>query len=104
MRDKFSTQRGLLLRKPRFMYPFQSVENTGYIVSSNRESGEGRPDIILLDRKAGTAAVFELKRSETLEGMEAVAEDAISQLRDREYGNETVAKKAAVFCCLSTVA
>ena len=69
------------------------LSGAGYIVRSNRESGEGRPDIILLDRKAGTAAVFELKRSETLEGMEAVAEDAISQLRDREYGNETVAKK-----------
>ena len=66
------------------------LSGAGYIVRSNRESGEGRPDIILLDRKAGTAAVFELKRSETLEGMEAAAEDAISQLRDREYGNDLI--------------
>ena len=66
------------------------LSGAGYIVRSNRESGEGRPDIILLDRKAGTAAVFELKRSETLEGMEAAAEDAITQLRDREYGNDLI--------------
>lgn len=66
------------------------LSGAGYIVRSNRESGEGRPDIILLDRKAGTATVFELKRSETLEGMEAAAEDAISQLRDREYGNDLI--------------
>ena len=66
------------------------LSGAGYIVRSNRESGEGRPDIILLDRKAGTAAVFELKRSETFEGMKAAAEDAITQLRDREYGNDLI--------------
>ena len=62
----------------------------GYTVKSNRESGEGRPDIILLDKKAGTAAIFELKRAETLESMETSADDAIRQLRTREYGNDLV--------------
>ena len=66
------------------------LSGAGYVVRSNRESGDGRPDIILLDRKAGIAAVFELKRSDTLDGMEASANEAVSQLRRREYGNDLV--------------
>ena len=66
------------------------LSGAGYVVRSNRESGEGRPDIILLDRKAGAAAIFELKRAENLEGMKTSAEEAISQLKAREYGNDLV--------------
>ena len=66
------------------------LSGAGYIVRSNRESGEGRPDIILLDRKAGTAAVFELKRAESLDSMEASADEALCQLKDKEYGNDLV--------------
>ena len=66
------------------------LSGAGYTVRSNRESGEGRPDIILLDRKAGIAAVFELKRAESLESMEASADEALCQLKDKEYGNDLV--------------
>ena len=66
------------------------LSGAGYTVRSNRESGEGRPDIILLDRKAGTAAVFELKRAESLDSMEASADEALCQLKDKEYGNDLV--------------
>ena len=66
------------------------LSGAGYSVRSNRESGDGRPDIILLDRKAGTAAVFELKSAKTLDGMKDSAEKAIRQLKDREYGNDLV--------------
>ncbi len=66
------------------------LSDAGYVVRSNRESGEGRPDIILLDRKAGAAAIFKLKRAENLEGMKTSAEEAISQLKAREYGNDLV--------------
>ena len=98
--ESLSSEISSYLRQTISTYDFQEnfyhaflaglLSGAGYIVRSNRESGEGRPDIILLDRKAGTAAVFELKRSETLEGMAAAAEDAISQLRDREYGNDLI--------------
>ena len=60
----------------------------GYEVRTNRESGEGRPDIILLDREAGIAAVFELERADTLDGMEASANDAVRELREMEYGDD----------------
>ncbi len=66
------------------------LSGAGYIVKSNRESGEGRPDIILLDRKAGAAAVFELKRSGTIEGMRASAEEAVCQLEGKEYGSDLI--------------
>ena len=66
------------------------LSGAGYVVRSNRESGNGRPDIILLDKKGGRAAVFELKFSDTLDGMEAAANKAVSQLKDKEYGSDLV--------------
>ena len=60
----------------------------GYIVRSNRESGDGRPDIILLDRNTGYAAVFELKIADSPEDMGNAADRAIAQLKEREYGSD----------------
>ena len=64
------------------------LSGAGYTVRSNRESGDGRPDIILLDRKGGKAAVFELKKADSIDGMEKAADKAINQLRDRDYGDD----------------
>ena len=66
------------------------LSGTGYIVKSNRESGDGRPDLILLDNKKGQAAVFELKRASDLNSMERSADEAVNQLKLREYGNDLV--------------
>ena len=59
-------------------------------MKSNRESGDGRPDLILIDRKGGQAAVFEFKRSENIEGMRKAAEEAVMQLKAREYGSDLI--------------
>ena len=64
------------------------LSGAGYIVKSNRETGTGRADIMVLDKRNRRAAVFELKRSGTIEGMKASAEEAVCQLEGREYGSD----------------
>lgn len=66
------------------------LSGAGYVVKSNRESGEGRSDIILLDKKKGVAAVFELKRAKSIDDMKIAAEDAVKQIERRKYGSDLV--------------
>ena len=79
------------------------LSGAGYIVKSNRESGTGRADILLLDRKNRRAAVFEIKRSPGIKHMEEDAEAALLQIRSREYGYDlegfrTIFFYGASFC------
>ena len=64
------------------------LSGAGYIVKSNRESGTGRADILLLDRKNRRAAVFEVKRTSSADDMEKAAESALEQMRAMEYGDD----------------
>lgn len=63
-----------------------SSATTGYLVSSNEESGTGRPDIILMDPENRTAAIFEFKRSLSKNEMQATADIAINQIKEKKYG------------------
>lgn len=64
------------------------LSGAGYIVKSNRESGVGRVDIIMLDKKERRAAIFEIKRSKSEDAMEKDAELALSQIKEMEYGQD----------------
>ncbi len=64
------------------------LSGAGYIVKSNRKTGTGRADIMVLDKRNRRAAVFELKRSGTIEGMKASAEEAVCQFEGRKYGSD----------------
>ena len=64
------------------------LSGAGYIVKSNRESGTGRADILLLDRKNRRAAVFEIKRTSSADDMEKAAESALEQMQAMEYGDD----------------
>ena len=76
-------------------------------VTSNREAGYGRYDVLVAPRQPGQAGtVLELKVIETDEGetVEAALESALNQLRERDYasalrerGVGTVHQLAAVF-------
>ncbi len=66
------------------------LSGAGYTVRSNRESGDGRPDLILIDKKGGQAAVFELKRASGIDTMENAADLAIGQLKNKEYGSDLI--------------
>lgn len=58
----------------------------GYDVISNRESGEGRPDIILREQRfRGRAFLLELKIAASFPQMENVCLNALEQIKDRKY-------------------
>ena len=63
------------------------LSNAGrYRVYSNRESGNGRPDIVLTELKfMGRAIILELKISETFRGMEKKCEEALAQIEEQKY-------------------
>ena len=57
-----------------------------YEVKSNEERGQGRYDILLLplDKKK-PAFVFEFKVSKTIKGLESKAEEALKQIKEKQY-------------------
>ena len=58
----------------------------GYSVKSNRESGNGRPDIVMTELKfRGRAMILELKVSETIGGMEKKCEEGLAQIEKGNY-------------------
>ena len=57
-----------------------------YSVKSNRESGNGRPDIVMTEAKfRGRAMIMELKISDTMQGMEKKCEEALTQMEEQNY-------------------
>ena len=61
----------------------------GYRVKSNRESGNGRPDIVMTETKfRGRAMILELKISDTIQGMEKKCEEALTQIEEQQYDKQ----------------
>jgi len=62
----------------------------GYKLKSNRESGDGRPDLLLLERYGRkTAIIFELKASKE-RTLDAMVNEALQQIEDHHYDSELV--------------
>ena len=63
------------------------LKNIGnYIVQSNRESGNGRPDILLkYPSVRGKAVIIEIKVSKTYQGLEEKCDEALKQIEERHY-------------------
>ena len=60
-----------------------------YQVRSNRESGYGRFDLMLMPRdKANPGVIMEFKVAETPEDMEAKAREALQQIEEKAYATE----------------
>ena len=60
----------------------------GYKLRSNRESGDGRPDLLLMERNGKTAVILEFKivpEGRTLNGM---ADEAVRQIEEDHYEEE----------------
>ncbi len=66
------------------------LKNIGnYIVQSNRESGNGRPDILLkYPSVRGKAVIIEIKVSKTYQGLEEKCEEALRQIEEQRYEEE----------------
>lgn len=60
-----------------------------YLVVSNRESGNGRPDILLKTPSVrGAAVILELKVSDSFQGMEQECNKALKQIEEMDYEAE----------------
>lgn len=57
----------------------------GYSVESNRESGLGRFDVLVKDRRNRRAMIIEAKKSGSQEQMEADCDAALEQIKERGY-------------------
>ena len=66
------------------------LKNIGnYIVLSNRESGNGRPDILLkYPSVRGKAVIIEIKVAKTYQELEQKCDEALRQIEDRKYEEE----------------
>ena len=61
----------------------------GYVVKSNRESGDGRYDLLVLDRmRQNVAIIFEFKISDTKKNLQQVADEAVKQIEEKNYAQE----------------
>ena len=61
--------------------------NAGYIVESNYESGLGRPDLVIKDKKKRQAAIMEMKIADSLESMQKAEERALKQIEEMRYAD-----------------
>lgn len=61
----------------------------GYTIKSNRESGLGRSDLLLLSAPyIGKAIIIELKVADTFAMLDETAAVALEQIREKQYGAE----------------
>ena len=64
-------------------------QSENYLVKSNRESGNGRNDIMVKSPSLrGRSFILELKVSKTIDELEADAEKALQQIYDKKYMDE----------------
>lgn len=73
------------------------LSGAGYVVKLNREMGTGGADIMLLNKKNRRAAVFEIKRTESSDSMRNIAEEALLQIREKEYGKDLEGYRTILF-------
>ena len=78
----------------------------GYAMESNKEHGDGRPDIVLRPHDPRKAVIImELKRAEKYAVMEKLCDEALQQIEDRNYaadyldeGYKEIIKYGICFC------
>ena len=68
-------------------------QSENYLVKSNRESGNGRSDIMVMSPSLrGRAFILELKVSDSIDALEHDAERALQQIYDKKYMEELSAE------------
>lgn len=64
----------------------------GYIVESNREHGEGRSDVVVVDPENYYALIFEVKCAKRMDKLEEECDKALKQIVNRKYSLDFVEK------------
>lgn len=70
----------------------------GYVTESDKEYGEGRPDMVVKDQKNRRVLVIEAKRSKSREAMSQDCEAAVDQVQVKKYANEFLDGYKTVIC------
>ena len=70
----------------------------GYEVDSNKEHGEGRSDVVVLDPEGDRVAIFEAKYSRTQNAMPRDCAAALQQIEDRQYAKEFEEDYDSILC------
>lgn len=70
----------------------------GYMVESNKEHGEGRSDVVIIDSGNGRVAIFETKYSKGLGSLEHDCDKALQQVDTRRYAEEFESNYDEVLC------
>ncbi len=70
----------------------------GYKVMSNQETGEGRPDILLKDERAGRAIIIEVKRAAAFGSMDARCREGLAQIEDKRYPEALEGEYENILC------
>ena len=70
----------------------------GYEVDSNKEHGEGRSDVVVLDPEGDRVAIFEAKYSRTQDTMPRDCAAALEQIEDRQYAKEFEEDYDSILC------
>lgn len=70
----------------------------GYAVSSNKEQGTGRADIVVKDRSHRRALIIEIKHSKKESDMEKDCQEAIEQIRRRGYPRTDLKGYRTILC------
>lgn len=61
--------------------------NAGYIVESNYESGLGRSDLVIKDKKKRRVVIMEMKIADSAESMQKAEERALNQIEEMCYAD-----------------
>ena len=61
---------------------------SGWVVKSNRESGDGFADILLKPKNPDAGIIVELKYARSLHDLDQACERALEQIEDRRYDTE----------------
>lgn len=71
----------------------------GYMLITNKEMGEGRPDIVLKDERNDRAIVIELKWTPKKSQMGKKCEEALQQIHDKRYAEDLAEEFDQVIHC-----
>lgn len=70
----------------------------GYATESDKEYGEGRPDMVVKDQKNRRVMILEAKRSKTREALQQDCRMAMDQMRIKKYADEFLDGYQTVMC------
>ena len=82
-----------------FVLGLMAEQAENYVLKSNRESGFGRYDVMMIPKKENLPAVileFKVRSTRKEKSLEETAQSAITQIRERKYSEELKMKGITV--------